>query len=390
MQDLKIGVIGASGRGTLAAHAHRPDRGSRITACCDIKEDALAQCQDRYGPGVFTTQDYQALLEQDLDAVFICTPDYLHHAHALAAIQAGVAIYLEKPLAITIADCDDILSQAAQAQTRLYLGHNMRHMDFILAMKDLIDQGVIGEVKTAWCRHFVGHGGDFYFKDWHADRRLSTGMLLQKATHDIDILHWLCGGYTHTVNAMGALTLYGQIQDRNDEPQSRPKHNLAHWPPLTQQGLHPVVDIEDVSMMHMHLDNGVLACYQQCHFTPDYWRNYTLIGTEGRLENFGNGEPGTRVQVWNQRRLGYDGDADLSIPAASGQGDHGGADPRIVNEFLQFVRNEVKASTSPVAARYSVAAGCCATESLRSHGVPVDIPPLDARVADYFDSLAHR
>ncbi len=388
MHDLKIGVIGASGRGTLAAHAHQPDRGSRITACCDVQAAALAQCQARYGQDIFTTDDYRALLDRELDAVFICTPDYLHHEHALAAIQAGVAVYLEKPLAITVADCDDILAKAAQAGTRLYLGHNMRHMDFILTMKDLIDQGAIGEVKTAWCRHFVGHGGDFYFKDWHADRRLSTGLLLQKATHDIDVLHWLCGGYTHTVNAMGALTLYGQIQDRNDAPQPRPKHNLAHWPPLTQKGLHPVVDVEDVSMMHMQLDNGVLACYQQCHFTPDYWRNYTVVGTAGRLENFGNGEDGTRVQVWNQRRPGYDATADITIPVGAGTGGHGGADPRIVAEFLRFVRGETKASTSPVAARYSVAAGYCATESLRHHGIPVSIPSLDPAVVQYFARLA--
>ena len=386
--DLRIGVIGAAGRGVLAAHAHRPGRGSRITACCDIRESELAQCRARYGENVFTTSDYQALLARELDAVFICSPDFLHHAHATAALRAGMVIYLEKPMAITIADCDDILQQATETNGRLYLGHNMRHMGFVLKMKELIDAGVIGEVKTAWCRHFVGHGGDFYFKDWHADRRLSTGMLLQKATHDIDILHWLCGAFSRTVNAMGNLTLYNQITDRNDRPRHRPKHNLANWPPLTQKDLNPVVDIEDVSMMHMALDNGVLACYQQCHFTPDYWRNYTIIGTEGRLENFGNGEEGTVIKVWDRRRLGYDARADQSFPLASMAGGHGGADPRIVDEFLGFVRGEAKASTSPLASRYSVAAGCCATESLRMKGIPIDVPPVNREVRNFFQTYA--
>ena len=53
-------------------------------------------------------------------------------------------------------------------------------------------------------------------------------------------------------------------------------------------------------MMNMELDNGVLASYQQCHFTPDYWRNYTVIGTEGRLENFGDGA-GDQINVWTSR-----------------------------------------------------------------------------------------
>ena len=150
-------------------------------------------------------------LEQPLDAVFVCTPDYLHEEHALAALEHGLAIYLEKPMAITIAGCDRILRAAMDARARLYVGHNMRHMAFVRQMKALIDQGAIGEVKTAWCRHFVGHGGDFYFKDWHAERHNTTGMLLQKAAHDIDVLHWLCGSYTRRVNAMGGLTLYDPV-----------------------------------------------------------------------------------------------------------------------------------------------------------------------------------
>ena len=386
MNDLKIGVIGAGGRGTLAAHAHKPGQGSRITACCDTQLEVRNQCREKYGQNLFITDNYLVLLEQDLDAVFVCSPDFLHHMHAGAALQAGLPVYLEKPMAITVDDCDDLLRQAMDTHAKLYVGHNMRHMDFIIKMKDLIDSGAIGEPKTAWCRHFVGHGGDFYFKDWHADRRLSTGLLLQKATHDIDILHWLCGGHSIRVNALGALTLYGQIKDRNVVPQSRPKYDLTHWPPLNQKNLHPVVDIEDVSMMQMELDNGVLACYQQCHYTPDYWRSYTVIGTEGRLENFGNGEKGTVVKVWNRRREGYDPNADINIPVEPLSGGHGGADPRIVDEFLRFISNEAQPRTSPVEARYSVAAGCCGTESLRNQGLPVDVPPVKPELVQYFQN----
>jgi predicted dehydrogenase len=145
----------------------------------------------------------------------------------------------------------------------------MRHMAFVLKMKQLIDDGAIGEVKTAWCRHFVGHGGDFYFKDWHADRKLSTGLLLQKAAHDIDILHWLCGAYTKRVNAMGKLSLYGGIADRHG-PDARGDAGVDrdHWPPLTQKQLNPVVDVEDVSMIQMELHNGVLASYHSVTSHP--------------------------------------------------------------------------------------------------------------------------
>lgn len=387
MNDLHIGVIGTGGRGGVARHAHKPGDGSRIVACCDIVDAHLEAAKARYGPDTITTRDIDELLARDLDAVFVTTPDFLHEEHALAALDAGCAVYLEKPMAITIDGCDRILEKAREKNLRLYLGHNMRHMAFVLKMKALIDGGAIGEVKTAWCRHFVGHGGDFYFKDWHADRRLSTGLLLQKAAHDIDVLHWLCGAYTARVNALGRLAVYGDITDRHDESERGDASvDFEHWPPLSQKQLSPVVDVEDVSMIQMDLANGVLASYQQCHFTPDYWRSYTIIGTEGRIENFGNGEEGTHIKLWN-RRTSWKPDGDETIVIERESGSHGGADPKIVAEFVRFVREGGPINTSPVAARYSVATGCRATESLRSGGVPLDVPSVDPETENYYNRI---
>lgn len=386
MDDLRIGVIGSAGRGTLARYAHRPGAGARVVACCDRSPAALEQNRGWYGAQIFTTSDYRALLEQPLDAVFVCSPDYLHEEHAIAALAAVKAVYLEKPMAITISGCDRILKTAVDANARLYLGHNMRHMAFVRKMKELIDEGAIGRVKAGWCRHFVGHGGDFYFKDWHAERSRTTGLLLQKAVHDIDVLHWLCGGYTQRVNAMGGLTVYDQVTDRHP-PSERgdATARLDHWPPLSQTGMNPLIDVEDISMMQMQLDNGVFAAYQQCHFTPDYWRNYTIIGTEGRIENVGNTEPGTVIKLWNTRRWEY-GEADATFPIEADTGDHGGADALIVAEFLRFARSGGRVRTSPIAARYGVAAGYLATESLRNGGIALAVPPVDPVVQDYFEN----
>ncbi len=322
------------------------------------------------------------MLAQPLDAVFVTTPDYHHEEHAIAALQAKLPVYLEKPMAITVADCDRILRTAMENKTKLFLGHNMRHFPVILKMKELIDAGAIGEVKTAWCRHFVAYGGDAYFKDWHADRRNTTGLLLQKGAHDIDVMHWLCGGYTSQVTAMGELMLYDRITDRHDESErGDPAFRRENWPPLSQKQLNPVIDVEDVSMMLMRLDNGVLASYQQCHFTPDAWRNYTFIGSEGRIENFTGADP--HIRLWDKRVGGYDGFTRVDIPAA--EGGHEGGDPRIVAEFVRFVREGGKTNTSPIAARNSVAAGCAATESLRDGSKPVDVQLADADLQEWFE-----
>ena len=396
-RDLQLAIIGLGERSILGLYAHRPGRGARVVAVVDPDPSRVAEAPARFGSEVQTFQDYRELLEGDgaarIDAAFVLTPDGTHEAIAVGLLEAGVPTFVEKPLAITTTGCDRILATAQRTGTRLYVGHNMRHMPVILTMRGLIDSGAIGEVKAIWCRHFVGHGGEFYFQDWHADRRNTTSLLLQKGAHDLDVIHWLAGSYATRVQAMGALLVYGDITDRRDSTgellreRFNPEH---HWPPASLRGLNPVVDVEDVSMVNLQLGNGVLASYAQCHFTPDYWRNYTVIGTEGRLENFGDMGMGAVVKVW-QRRSGYRPDADLGVDVPLLEGTHGGADGPLVEEFLRFVRSGGATLTTPVGARYAVAAGYAATESLRKGGLPVEVPPLDPALEGYFtDTVAQQ
>jgi predicted dehydrogenase len=362
-------------------HAVESGRG-RVVAAADPDPAGLARGAQRFGADNVGYHDYRDLLAAgEVDAVFVTAPDDTHGPVTVDLLRAGIPVYLEKPIAITLADADAVLESAALTGTRLYVGHNMRHMAVVRLMKRIIDRGEIGEIKAVWCRHFVGNGGDYYFKDWHADRSRSTGLLLQKGAHDIDVIHWLAGGYTTLASGMGALSVYGQVADR----QSRSRHlmpewfSLDNWPPLAQTGLNPVIDVEDISMMHMNLGNGVLASYEQCHFAPDYWRNYTVIGTEGRLENFGDSAGGV-VRVWN-RRVVYRPEGDAEYPIVGDAGGHDDADQRTVREFLDYVTRGIPTVTSPIASRQAVAAGIAATESLRHGSVPVAVPPLDPAVS---------
>ncbi len=384
--DLRIGVIGVGGRGGLANYAHKPGRGSYLIAGADVNPKALQEFRERVGQEARVYEDYRQLLAaDDIDAVFITSPDYCHEEHAVAALEAGKAIYLEKPMAITIEGCDRILETARRTEGLLYVGHNLRHAPFAVTMKSLIDQGAIGQVKAIWCRHFISYGGEAYFKDWHAQRELSTGLLLQKGAHDIDIIHWLGGGYTQRVHAMGGLTLYGDIKDRrspDEPPMIRSVPDL--WPPTAQTGLNPVIDVEDLSHVQMQLDNGVLASYVQCHYTPDAWRNYTVIGTKGRIENFGDYAGDVVVRLWNSAP-DYRSRGDREYPIESDQKNHGGADPNIVDEFVRVVRDGDSASLTPLDARYSVATGCCATQSLREQSQAIDVPGVSEACEAYFE-----
>ena len=381
--DLRIGVVGYGNRGSVAREAHRPGAGSVVVALCDLSERSRDEFREAF-PDATVTDSLDELLALDLDAVMVLTPDDQHAAVVIPALEAGVAAFCEKPLAISIDDCDRILEAARRTGSRLYVGHNMRHMPVITLMRGLIREGRIGEVKAVWCRHFVGNGGDYYFKDWHADRSKSVGLLLQKGAHDLDVIHWLAGGYSSRVQAIGSLSVYGAIDDRRDRAGERMQDwfSLDNWPPTALDGLNPVMDVEDISQVNMVLDNGVLASYQQCHFTPDYWRNYTVIGTEGRIENFGD-DAGSQVGLWN-RRHGSAAPADETFVVSEGIGGHGGADSLMISEFLEFVRSGAEAQTSPVAARNAVATGVVATVSLRGDGSTLPVPALDAGLVEYF------
>ncbi|MFG2555561.1 Gfo/Idh/MocA family protein [Streptomyces sp. NPDC048581] len=389
MTDLRLGVLGHGLRGSLARVAHRPGEGARVTVVADPDAGQRERAADRI-PGVRTVDDHRKVIEApDVDAVLVLTPDHTHADLACEALRAGKPVFVEKPLDITVEACDRILRTARESGTRLYVGHNMRHMPVVRLMRDIVARGEVGEVRTVWVRHFVGYGGDWYFKDWHAERRYTTGLLLQKGAHDIDVVHWLAGGYTRRVQAFGDLMVYGDIPHRRAPGEAKAADwytEDGHWPPHTQRALNPMIDVEDVSLVNMCLDNGVLAAYQQCHFTPDYWRNYTVIGDAGRLENFGDG-PGAVVRVWNSRRSVHRewADAEYPVPEAADDGEHGGADPLIIDEFLRFVREGGRTDTSPVAARMAVAAGFGATESLRAGGVVREIPPLDPDLIAYFE-----
>jgi predicted dehydrogenase len=383
---IQIGLVGAGFRSGLATAAELPGT-SRVVAVADVDEDAARRAVRERHPAAEVHADHRALLDRaDVDAVLLITPDHTHADLACAALQAGKAVFVEKPLAITLEDCDRVLRTARETGSRLYVGHNMRHMPVVRTMREIVERGDIGAVQSVWVRHFVGNGGDFYFKDWHAERRCTTSLLLQKAAHDIDVVHWLAGAYTERVSAFGALRLYGDGHRRAPGVPKAPDwlDPDRHWPPRAQRDLNPVIDVEDLSLVNMQLRNGVLAAYQQCHFTPDYWRNYTVIGDAGRLENAGDGS-GAVVKVWNRRRSGYapDADAEHRLPASTAV--HAGADEPLMAEFLRFVRDGGRTDTSPVGARMSVAAGVQATASLRAAGEPRDIPPLDPHLAAYFE-----
>ncbi|MHC4253972.1 MAG: Gfo/Idh/MocA family protein, partial [Planctomycetota bacterium] len=392
MDQVRIGVVGVTFRGMMAKSWHKPDGRSVVVAGMDISEKALDIFKREVNADAWTTTDFDEFLARgDIDAIAVCSPDYTHAEYVIKALKAGKHVFGEKPMAIRTEDCDDMLRAWRDSGREFMVGFNMRYMNKFRVMKEIIDSGVIGEVKAVWCRHFVGYGGHFYYHDWHASSRYSTGLLLQKGSHDIDMIHWLTGKYTKRVVGMGSLDFYGG--DKPDdlrcpdcpEKDECPEYQFAgeknRSNNMDQCAFRSEVDVEDNNVIAMELEGGIKATYMQCHFTPDTDRNYTVIGTEGRLENL-TSEPRVIVKTRgrSKREINL---ADRIYEVKPARGGHGGADPQICRDFIDMLLTGKKPVATPLAGRMSVAAGVAGTESIRNNSRMVVVPAIPDDLKDF-------
>ncbi|MGE8079856.1 Gfo/Idh/MocA family protein [Peribacillus loiseleuriae] len=374
MTQVRIGVIGTGGRSSIVQYWHKPKGNSIVVAAADVSVEALDRFKQNINEEAFVTTDYKELLaREDIDAVAVLTPDFMHEEQVTAALRAGKHVYCEKPLAITPEGCDRIIDESKKSGKHLMVGFNMRYMSMYQTMKEIIDSGVIGEIKAVWVRHFVGLGGYFYYHDWHGTSENTTSLLLQKASHDFDVIHWLTGNYATKVSAFGSLDYYGgDMPNELHCPECEKKDTCpdVSLERLTQCAFREEIDVEDNNMIIMELEGGIKASYMQCHFTPDYSRNYTFIGTKGRIEN---DDVNDKVYVKTRKSGSWHEMSDITYEMKQMPGTHGGADPRICEDFVNLVLFNKQPLTTPFAGRMSVAVGCAATESIRSGGKVVHI-----------------
>jgi predicted dehydrogenase len=162
-EKINIGWIGVGTRGNASLewmHTACPND-VEITAVCDTYEGYIARAKDRmktiWGTTPKTYKDYNDLLaDKAIDAVFIMTPEHLHHNMVIAAIKAGKHIYTEKPLAHTIEEGFDIVHAAEKTDKVIQVGTQNRSSTIYKKAKEMIQQGMIGDVHYArafWYRN---------------------------------------------------------------------------------------------------------------------------------------------------------------------------------------------------------------------------------------------
>ena len=195
---VKVGVIGTGG---IAQYLHLKEylecEDAQVVALCDVKEEALAATQRRWGlEDVATFTDAEAMFaEVDLDAVSICTPNDSHHDLALAAIEAGLAVLCEKPLAMNTAQAREMAEAAEAAGVVSMTGFSKRFFPAARLAKSLIQEGELGEVYALEGHYVQGWGlNPGVSLVWRLQRdRAGSGALGDLGSHLFDLARWWVG-----------------------------------------------------------------------------------------------------------------------------------------------------------------------------------------------------
>ncbi len=196
MADLRVGFVGA---GIIAkAHAIALNRieGVTITAAIDPLKDRAEELVAEFGGKSFTSFDHAA---DDVDAVWVGTPPYLHCQNSLAALEAGKHVFVEKPIALSLADADAMIEVADRGNLKLAVGEMIRFYPAYREMRRIIDAGEIGDPVSVWSHRYSNSSLDFD-PQWRWDPKKSGGFVFEWQTHEINTVRYL-GGEVASVEA---------------------------------------------------------------------------------------------------------------------------------------------------------------------------------------------
>ena len=211
-QTLKIGLVGCGGLG--ARHACHVDgmAGAELVAVCDRARDSAAALSHRLASQPAVYDDHRAMLAaQSLDAVLAVTPNFVHCPIAIDAATAGAHVFCEKPMALTVEDCNAMIDAADKAGVFLMIGYVRRFQNAYRAMKRLIDDGQIGEVRMAHAVR-LGTGPPGGAEGWQLQRE-KYGGLFSMYSHELDQLTWMAG----EVRAVQAVMRYDEASTNTVE-----------------------------------------------------------------------------------------------------------------------------------------------------------------------------
>lgn len=360
---MRVALCGAGDRGLDVYAPRLVEAGARIVAVAEPRARRRDQATRRYGARGFA--DWREMTDLDVDAVVVATQDTQHVEPALAFLERGRHVLLEKPMATTLADCARIC-EAAQGRV-LTVAHVLRHTRYFRQMKEVVDSGVLGQIATV--RHLESvnywHMAHSYVRGNWARSRDSSPMILAKSCHDMDILLFLLDRRCLRLASFGGL--------RHFRPESAPEGAAARcldcpvpdcpydakrfylerlgpgWPvsvlteDCTREGVLEALrtgpygrcvyacgnDVVDHQVVALEFQDGISATFTMTAFTEGRGRETEILGSHGQLRGDEKVLELTRFDTREVQRWDFTEDWE--------SGGHAGGDRGLVASFLAAV-----------------------------------------------------
>lgn len=192
---LKVAIIGSGAISTahIESYLQFPER-CRIVAISDIYEEKALSRIEQFKLEAKAVSDYRELLSEDIDIVSICTPPYTHAPLAVAFLEAGKHVIVEKPMASSLEECDLMNEAARKSGKVLSVIAQNRFKTPMMKLKSVLDSGLMGKILHAQVDSFWWRGHCYYDLWWRGTwEKEGGGCTLNHAVHHIDALLWMMG-----------------------------------------------------------------------------------------------------------------------------------------------------------------------------------------------------
>ena len=208
----RLGFLGVGWIGRHRMEALVRENLAQVTAVADPRPEALAAVAELV-PQAERADGLDALLDHDLDGIVIATPSALHAEQATAALERGIAVFCQKPLARDAAETRQVLAAARAADRLLGVDLSYRHVEALRAAHRIVQAGEIGLVHSL---DLVFHNAYGPGKPWFTRPELSGGgCLIDLGTHLVDLALWLSGAGEYEVETARTLSLQGHTVEDN-------------------------------------------------------------------------------------------------------------------------------------------------------------------------------
>jgi len=211
---IRVGIVGFGFMGRMHFRCWQGLENAEVTAICETNPNIIEEAQKNVGniEGYAEQVDFsklkvyndlgQMLRDESLDAVSLTVPTFLHPDLTIQALSAGVNVLCEKPMALTVAECDRMIAAAEESGKILQIGHCVRFWPEYAAAKRIVDSGQYGRVIAATLQR-LGAPPTWGQDNWFMNEKRSGGMVLDLHIHDTDYVQYLLG-VPKSVQSFGA------------------------------------------------------------------------------------------------------------------------------------------------------------------------------------------